>query len=125
MMANAGKRVLICDDEPHIRESLRYVVEKAGFCCIQAQDGNEAYDKARSARPDLIILDVGMPGMTGFEVCEKLRSEARFAATIIMILTAFGQAADEQRAYEVGANRFMTKPFSPRVLKETLREILL
>ncbi len=125
MMGNAGRTVLICDDEPHIRESIRYVVEKAGFNCAEAEDGDEAYAKACSICPDLIILDVGMPGMTGFEVCEKLRAEEGFAETTIMILTAFGQAMDERRAYEVGANHFMSKPFSPRALKERLCEILL
>lgn len=124
MTANTSKIVLICDDEPNIRESIRYVVEKAGFRCEQAQDGYEAYNIAHNKRPDLIILDVGMPGMTGFELCAKLRSEVEFLDTKIIILTAFGQVADEQRAHEVGANRFMIKPFSPRLLRETLHELM-
>lgn len=123
-MTNNNKIVLVCDDEPHIRESIRYVVEKAGFNCVQAQDGCEAYDKAHREYPDLIILDVGMPGLTGFDVCKKLRMKAEFSETRIIILTAFGQSVDEQRAHEVGADRFMTKPFSPRVLKSVLHELL-
>ncbi len=116
--------VLICEDELHIRESIRYVVEKAGFNCAQAGNGNEAYEKAHAINPDLIILDVGMSGMTGFEVCERLRSESAFTATKIIVLSAFGQAVDEQKAREVGADRFIVKPFSPRILMETLSELL-
>ena len=118
------KTVLICDDEPHIRESIRYAVQKAGFGYVLACDGNEAYAKARNEKPDLIILDVGMPGMTGFEVCEKLRAQPECAGLQIIILTAFGQALDEQQAYKAGADKFITKPFSPRALKATLIEIL-
>lgn len=124
MADSARKTILICDDEPHIRESISYVVKKAGFDGIQASDGHQAYDKALTERPDLIILDVGMPGMTGFEVCEKLRSKAEFSGVKIIILTAFGQVSDEQKAVAVGATRFMTKPFSPRQLREILTELL-
>lgn len=125
MTEGVRKTVLICEDEPNIRESIRYVVERAGFGCLQARDGYEAYQKACNERPDLVILDVGMPGMSGFEVCEKLRSNAMLADIKIIILTAFGQAEDVNRAALLGADRFMTKPFSPRVLQELLHELLL
>lgn len=124
MTGGHNKIVLICDDEPNIRESIRYVVAKEGYEYALAVDGVEAFDKAMSLRPDLIVLDVGMPGMTGFEVCEKLRADPEFSATKIIILTAFGQLADEERAVEVGADRFVVKPFSPRILKALLREML-
>lgn len=124
MTGGHNKTVLICDDEPNIRESIRYVVDKEGYESVLAVDGIEAYDKAMSVRPDLIVLDVGMPGMTGFEVCEKLRADAAFDTTKIIILTAFGQVADEERAVEVRADRFVVKPFSPRILKVLLREML-
>ena len=115
---------MICDDEPNIRESIRYVAEKQGFDCAIAVDGLEAYDQASMVRPDLILLDVGMPVMTGFEVCKKLRADATFDEVKIIILTAFGQVADQEMAMEVGADRFMLKPFSPRVLKQLLNEML-
>lgn len=118
------KTVLICDDEPHIRESIRYAVNKEGLSYELASDGHAAHAKALSTRPDLIILDVGMPGMTGFEVCEKLRAEPSLSGLKVIILTAFGQSADELRAYEVGADKFIKKPFSPRELRQTLRELL-
>lgn len=123
-MSESRKTVLVCDDEPHIRESVRYTVEKAGFNCVLASDGGESCELARSTHPDLIILDVGMPVMTGFEVCKILRAEPDFANTTIIMLTAYGQASDAQRALEVGADRFVTKPFSPRALRELLQEIL-
>jgi len=119
-----NKTVLICEDEPNIRESIRYVVNKAGFESVLAVDGVEAYDKARAVHPDLILLDVGMPGMTGFEVCDRLRADTDFKAVKIVILTAYGQIADQERAAEVGADRFMVKPFSPRDLKQLLCEML-
>ena len=124
MTGGDRKTILICDDEPNIRESIRYVVEKTGFAAVMAVDGVEAYDKARAVHPDLVLLDVGMPGMTGFEVCEKLRADADFDNVIIIILTAFGQLADEEKATEVGADRFMVKPFSPRNLKQLLSAML-
>lgn len=118
------KTVLICDDEPHILESIRYAVSKEGFDPLLASDGVSAFETAVSRRPDLVILDVGMPGLTGLEVCRKLRADPLHADLPIVILTAFGQTADEQEAYQAGASRFISKPFSPRGLRGVLREIL-
>lgn len=124
-MAEAkAKTVLICDDEPYIIEAISYLVEKAGYHCIQARDGAEALARVRAERPSLIIVDVGMPGMTGFELCERLRAEPAHADVRIVILTAFGQAMDECKAYEVGADVFMRKPFSPHELREMLHQML-
>jgi len=125
MADKRGKTILICEDEEHIRASICYVIEKLGMRCLQAYDGEQGYAMACSERPDLIILDVGMPGITGFEVCEKLRAESGFDNIPIVILTAFGQASDERRAFEVGADKYLTKPFSPRGLKTLLSEMLL
>lgn len=124
MLSDVKKTILICDDEPNIRESIRYAVVKEGFGYILASNGNAAYDMAQSEKPDLVILDVGMPGMTGFEVCEKLRQDHTFSDIPIIILTAYGQADDEINAFRIGADKFITKPFSPRVLRQTLREVL-
>ncbi|HHJ81237.1 MAG TPA: response regulator, partial [Candidatus Tenderia electrophaga] len=115
---------LICDDEPNIRESIHYVVVKAGFDAVLAVDGVEAYTKARDLNPDLLLLDVGMPGMTGFDVCERLRADAVFNAMKIVILTSYGQLSDQRKAAEVGADRFIVKPFSPRHLKQLLCDML-
>lgn len=124
MDINSDKTVLICDDEPHIRESIRYAVNKEGYSYKLANDGIAAYETACDYKPDLIILDVGMPGMTGYEVCEKLRETPGMEQTTILILTAFGQASDREKAVAAGADDFMTKPFSPRDLRAKLNELL-
>ena len=116
--------ILICDDEPHIRESIRYTVKKAGFEHLFASDGTTSYAMACENKPDMVILDVGMPGMTGYEVCEKLRELPEMKEVKILILTAFGQESDKQHAAEVGANDFLTKPFSPSALKEKIIDLL-
>lgn len=100
------------------------MVEKEGHEAMVAYDGLQANQMALNERPDLAILDVGMSGMTGFQLCEKLRSTAELSEMKIIILTAFGQVTDEQKAYQVGADRFLKKPFSPRVLREILQELL-
>lgn len=118
------KTVLICDDEALIREAIAYSVKKEGHEIIMASDGGEALLFAMEKKPDLILLDVGMPVMTGFEVCQKLRAEEDGDQYTIVIITAFGQAADIEKAEQVGATRFISKPFSPRVLTEMIRELL-
>lgn len=118
------KTVLISDDEPLIREAISYSVKKEGHDYIMAADGGEALLLAQEKKPDLILLDVGMPVMTGFEVCERLRAEPDGDKYTIVIITAFGQAADIERAKEVGATQFISKPFSPRSLQAVIRELL-
>jgi len=118
------KRVLVCDDEPYIVESVSYVVRKAGFEVSSAEDGETALDLARRENPDLIFLDIMMPGIPGDEVCRRLKADPATRATHVVILTARGQEEDERRAMEMGADEFMTKPFSPRKLREMLVRVL-
>lgn len=118
------KKVLICDDEPHIIESLAYLVKKEGYEAIIARDGEESLEKAQENSPHLILLDLMMPKKSGFDVCQQLRMDDRTKGTFIMILTARGEEADELRGKEVGADEFLTKPFSPRKLRARLHEIL-
>ena len=124
MTKTSTKSVLICDDEAHIRESIRYAVTKEGFSSTSVGDGISAYETACNDKPDLVILDVGMPGMTGYEVCKKLRETTGMEMIKILILTAFGQASDREKAAEAGSNDFMTKPFSPRELRAKICELL-
>ena len=119
-----SKRVLICDDEPYIVESVSYVVRKAGFDVVTAEDGEQALEAAHRERPDLVFLDIMMPGISGDEVCRRLKSDPTTRATHVVILTARGQEEDERRAMEMGADEFMTKPFSPRKLRARLLELL-
>ena len=118
------KTVLICDDEPLIREAMSFSVKKEGHKFIMASDGEVAFQKAAEARPDLILLDVGMPVMNGYEVCEKLRALPGGDDFIIIIVTAFGQASDQEKAKSVGANDYITKPFSPRDLQKRIHDLL-
>jgi len=120
----SDKTVLICDDEPLIREAIAYAVKKEGHQFMMAEDGGEAFLKASENKPDLILLDVGMPVMTGFEVCERLRASENGDKYIIVIITAFGQADDIEKAKKAGATRFISKPFSPRDLREVIRDLL-
>src|SRR5204863_4453405 len=96
------KRVLICDDEPYIVESVSYVVRKAGFDVVTAEDGEQALEAAHREKPDLVFLDIMMPGISGDEVCRRLKADPSTRATHVVILTARGQEEDERRAMEMG-----------------------
>jgi DNA-binding response OmpR family regulator len=118
------KKVLICDDEPYIVESVSYVVRKAGYEPVVAEDGEEALEAGLREKPELIFLDIMMPRMTGYEVCRRLKEDPETRNTYIIMLTARGQEEDERKALEMGADEFMTKPFSPRKMRAKLIEIL-
>jgi DNA-binding response OmpR family regulator len=118
------KRVLVCDDEPYIVESVSYVVRRAGYEVLVAEDGDAALAAAQRERPDLVFLDIMMPGLPGDEVCRRLKADPATRGIYVVILTARGQEEDERRAREMGADEFMTKPFSPRKLQARLQEIL-
>jgi len=118
------KRVLVCDDEPYMIESVSYVVRKAGFEVLTAEDGDTALATARREKPDFVLLDIMMPGMSGDEVCRRLKSDPATSSAYVVILTARGQEEDERRAMEMGADEFMTKPFSPRKLRHKLLQVL-
>jgi DNA-binding response OmpR family regulator len=118
------KRVLICDDEPYILESVGYVVRSAGYECLTAEDGASALRLAIKKKPDLIILDIMLPQMTGFEVCRELKSRSDTREIHVMILSARGQEIDTAHGMQSGANEYITKPFSPRKLRKRMEEIL-
>jgi DNA-binding response OmpR family regulator len=119
-----AKKVLVCDDEPYIVESVSYVVRKAGFEVVTAEDGEEALAAARRERPDLVFLDIMMPKVSGYEVCRAIKEDAATRGAYVVMLTARGQEEDEKRALSMGADEFMTKPFSPRKLRAKLQEVL-
>jgi len=107
------KNILIVDDEPDIREILRYNLEKEGFSITEAVDGNDALDKV-SKDLDLAILDIMMPGKDGYEVCRKIREQGNTLP--IVFLTAMDRELDEVRGLEVGGDDYVRKPFSPKML---------
>jgi two-component system, OmpR family, alkaline phosphatase synthesis response regulator PhoP len=110
------KKILIADDEPDILEILQYNLQAEGFAVITAKNGNEAIDMAKRNLPDLIILDVMMPGKTGIEVCNILRSQTAFKNTLIIFLTAMSDEGTEIKGLETGGDDYIAKPISPKVL---------
>ena len=119
-----SKKVLICDDEPFILESVKHVVKREGFDTITAEDGLKGLELAKREIPDLMILDVMMPEKTGYEVCKIIKDDSITRGIFVIILTARGQELDEKLGLEAGADEYMTKPFSPRKLRQRLHEIL-
>ncbi len=115
-METKGKRILIADDEPDILEIVSYNLGKEGYEVYTAKDGNEAIERAKQLNPDLIILDVMMPKKTGVEVCSILRSQSLFQETMIIFLTALSDEASHIKGLETGADDYVSKPISPKVL---------
>src|SRR5438067_2023008 len=109
------RKVLIADDEPDIIEILKYNLEKEGYQVFSAKDGDEAIDKAKHTRPDLVVLDMMMPKKSGMEVCEILRAQPAFKDTLIMFLTALSDEATQLKGFGTGADDYVSKPVSPNV----------
>ena len=116
--------VLIAEDEPHILESLQFLLERAGLHIATAHDGAEAIRSIQELRPALVVLDITMQHHSGFEVLKRVRADPELSATKILILTAKGQQADRRTSVELGADRYITKPFSNKDLVADVRELL-
>lgn len=112
----SDKRILIVDDESHIRELIKFNLEKNGYKTLQATDGKEGLELAKERRVDLIILDLMIPVMDGFEVCKEIRKDSTIENTPIIMLTAKSEEIDKILGLELGADDYMTKPFSVREL---------
>jgi len=123
-MDNRLKKVLIADDEPDILEILKYNLIKEGYQVVTAQDGDEAIEKAKQTLPDLIILDIMMPGKNGVEVCEILRSQPNMKDTLIMFLTALSDEATQIKGLLTGADDYISKPISPNVFISKVQSLL-
>ena len=122
---NAPKhKILIVDDEKNIVETIRYNLEKAGFRTLTAADGKLALELARREVPDLITLDVMLPEHDGWEVCRLLRQDPRTARIPVIMLTVRGDEADKVVGLELGADDYLTKPFSPKELVARIRAVL-
>jgi len=123
-MDNRLKKVLIADDEPDILEILKYNLIKEGYQVVTARDGNEAIERAKQILPDLIILDIMMPGKNGVEVCEILRSQPNMKDTLIMFLTALSDEATQIKGLLTGADDYISKPISPNVFISKVQSLL-
>jgi len=117
-------KVLVCDNEEALRALVRGALELGDYEIVEAHDGDQSVELARACDPDLIVLDMMMPGRTGLEVLAELRAEDRFAETPVIMLTARAQAQDRLAAVEAGVNRFLPKPFSPLELASVVEELL-
>ena len=123
-MEPRASKVLIADDEPDILEILKYNLVKEGYQVVTAQNGDEAIVQAKQANPDLIILDIMMPGKSGVEVCEILRAQPAFKDTLIMFLTALSDEATQVKGLSTGADDYISKPISPRVFVSKVQSLL-
>jgi phosphate regulon transcriptional regulator PhoB len=117
-------KVLVIDDEKDIVSLLRYHLEKSGFLCLEGMDGSSALRLVREHHPDLLILDLMLPGMDGLEICRQLRQDTATARLPILMLTAKAEEVDRVVGLEVGADDYVVKPFSPRELVARVRAIL-
>ena len=117
-------KVLIADDEPNILISLEFLMKREGHQVLLARDGIEALALIRSERPALVLLDVMMPGKSGIEVCQAVRADEALAGTLILMLTAKGRDTDVAKGLGVGADGYVTKPFSTRELAQRVRDML-
>ncbi len=120
----AALHVLIAEDEPHIVESLSFILSREGFEVTSAGDGESAFQQMADTAPDLLILDVMLPKMNGFELLRHVRAHPRLSATPVIMLTAKGQTQDRRAAEDIGADAFITKPFSNRDVVEHVRRLV-
>ncbi len=117
-------RILIVDDEPDIVEAVKMRLENYGYDIIKAINGLEAIEKSKTEKPDLIILDVMMPGLDGFEVCRRIRHDPETSSIPIIFLTVAGGAEHRQRGLQAGAQVYIAKPFESEILVDEVKKLL-
>jgi two-component system phosphate regulon response regulator PhoB len=117
-------RILIAEDDESLRALIRLTIEVGDVEIREVADGEAALADAQDSRPDLVLLDWSMPGRSGLEVCRALRADERTSDATIVMITARAQEADRRAGLEAGADRYLTKPFSPLELLDTLRDVL-
>lgn len=119
-----GKKILVVDDEPHVIRTLTFVLKKEGYDVASAGDGEAAMARVRESKPNLMFLDVMMPKKNGYEVCQELKGNSSLSDIHVIMLSAKGQEADKDKALNLGADEFMTKPFSPVGIVEKVKKLL-
>jgi DNA-binding response OmpR family regulator len=118
------KTILIADDEPNIVISLEYLLQRDGYRVVVARDGQEALDAIAAGPPDLVLLDVMLPRVSGFEVCQTVRENPALAGMPIVMLTAKGREVEVSKGMALGANAYITKPFSTQELLAQIQALL-
>jgi DNA-binding response OmpR family regulator len=119
-----AKKVLIADDEPNILLSLDFLMKKSGYQVFIARDGAEAQEIIRNQKPDIAILDIMMPEIDGYQLCQYIKSQQEYQHTKIIFLTAKSQKADVEKGLAMGADKYITKPFSTKSLMQEVANLL-
>ena len=119
-----SKKVLVVDDDPNVVRSLTFVLSKGGYDTEVATNGEEAMAKVKESKPGLMFLDVMMPKKNGYEVCQEVKGNPDLSSVYIVMLTAKGQEADKEKGLSLGADEFITKPFSPVTVLQRVKELL-
>lgn len=119
------RKILIADDNENIRDALTYLLEDEGYDLLLAKDGADTLRKVREIHPDILFLDIMMPEINGYDVCRAIKTDPDLKKIYIIILTAKGQVAEQERGKEVGADEYIVKPFSPMDILSKVKNILL
>jgi len=119
----SSKKILIADDNENIREALTYLLEDEGYKLWMARDGAETLAKAREIHPDILFLDIMMPVINGYEVCRVIKNDPDLKGIYVIMLTAKGQVAEQERGRSVGADEYIVKPFSPMEVLAKIKKI--
>lgn len=119
-----SRQVLLIEDEPNIIEAIRFILSRDGWEVKTHSNGHDAVEAVRMRRPDMIILDVMLPGKSGFDILTEIRADADLAEMPVLMLTARGQTKDREMAERAGASHYMTKPFSNSEILETVRNMV-
>jgi DNA-binding response OmpR family regulator len=117
-------KVVIAEDEPDIRDLIRFTLQFAGYEVFAGNNGEEGYELTKREKPDIVLMDVRMPKMTGYEACRKIKADPELKGIPVIFLSAKGQEAEIQSGLDAGADEYLLKPFAPDQLTERIREIL-
>ncbi len=117
-------KIVIAEDEPDIRDLITFTLRFAGFEVIAGANGEEGYELAKREKPDLVMMDVRMPKMTGYEACRKIKADPEIAHIPVIFLSAKGQESEIQTGLDAGADEYLLKPFAPGDLAERIRAVL-
>src|SRR5512139_841590 len=119
-----SQKILIADDNENIRDALTYLLEDEGYELVLAVDGPDTIRKVRDLKPDILFLDIMMPEINGYDVCRTIKNDPDMKGTYVIMLTAKGQVAEQERGREVGADEYIVKPFSPMEILAKVKQIL-
>ena len=118
------KKILIADDNENIRDALTYLLEDEGYELLLAKDGADTLRKVRERKPDIFFLDIMMPEINGYDVCRTIKNDPDLKSIYVIMLTAKGQVAEQERGKEVGADEYIVKPFSPMEILARVKSLL-